>query len=516
MPRWPVVLIVALVVASAILYGTRLDYAPQFMMHDELQFALQAESIATTGRDLSGRLLPVFFTEPEFPAGRDPVIIYATALLLKWLPFSETSARMATALTGVVSVALMFLLARRLFASDLVGLGAAGLLALTPAHFIRSRLALSPQYAIPFVLAWLLALVLFSERPSSRRLAAAAAWLGVGAYTYLASVVMMPVYLMLTIWLAHRVWGQRAAVVAGVAFLVPLIPMAAWYVAYPERTSQILESYRLYGAAASNSAPEVTAIFAAARLRVGLLWSFFSPDFLFVTGDSSLVNSTRQIGFFPLSFAVLLPVGVYRLMTTQQPVARIILIGLATAPFAAILTGALEMNRIQLAIPFGVLVATYGMVALATARSWVWRAVAVGLVASVPMQFTGFYQDYMGRHRVQSSAWFGGNTREIFTAAIRQADTDPPQRVYVSDAIPFAERYWRFYALTEGRRDVIERFARYGPGLPTAAAAGSLLVCPLASVECQGLLTGDSSWRTLKIVSELDGSPSFALFGQHR
>ena len=134
----------------------------------------------------------------------------------------------------------------------------------------------------------------------------------------------------------------------------------------------------------------------------------------------------------------------------------------------------------------------------------------------IRFQFAGFYQDYMGRHRVQSSAWFGGNTREIFTAAIRQADTDPPQRVYVSDAIPFAERYWRFYALTEGRRDVIERFARYGPGLPAAPAAGSLLVCPLASVECQGLLTGDSAWRTLKIVSELDGSPSFALFGQYR
>ena len=47
----------------------------------------------TTGYDLSGRWLPLHVTEPEFPAGCDPVIIYATALVLKTLPLSEASGR---------------------------------------------------------------------------------------------------------------------------------------------------------------------------------------------------------------------------------------------------------------------------------------------------------------------------------------------------------------------------------------------------------------------------------------
>lgn len=510
MSRRTLLLVAALTVAAAFLYGTRLDQAPPYLMHDEMQFALQAESIASSGRDLSGRLLPVFFTEPEFPAGRDPAIIYVTAALLTVVPLSEVSARLPTALICVVSIVLVFLVSRRLFASDWLALVSAVFLALTPAHFIRGRLVLSPQYAIPVVLAWLLMLVLFSERATVRRLCAAAAWLGLGAYTYLASVVMMPLYLAMTLWWGERSLGRRAAVIGAIAFLVTLIPMGAWYLTHPERAGQIVSAYQLAGGA-DGAGPAGASILAAIRGRVGLLWSFFSPAFLFVSGDSSLINSTRQVGFFPLSFAVFLPVGVYRLATSGQPIARIILAGLATAPLAAMLTGALEMNRLLLAIPFGVLTASYGMAALVTARAAAWRIIAVLLIVSVPIQFAGFYADYLGRYRVSAGPWFGGNTRDVFNAAIARAGADPEARVLVSTAIPFAERYWRFYALAKQRPDLVGRMARYSPGQAGAAGARSLVACPVAAAECQGMIDDGSAWRLVMIATELDGSPSFAL-----
>ena len=71
--------IVLLGVAGWLLYATRLAEVPVYVMHDEAQGALQAHSIATTGRDLSGRWFPLYFTEPEFPPGRDPALIYVTA-----------------------------------------------------------------------------------------------------------------------------------------------------------------------------------------------------------------------------------------------------------------------------------------------------------------------------------------------------------------------------------------------------------------------------------------------------
>src|SRR3990172_9603413 len=92
-----------LAASVAAVYVTPLQFAPISLMHDESQFALQAEAIASTGRDLIGRRLPLYFTEPEFPAGRDPAIIYATALVLKVLPLSESSVRLATSLVGVLN-----------------------------------------------------------------------------------------------------------------------------------------------------------------------------------------------------------------------------------------------------------------------------------------------------------------------------------------------------------------------------------------------------------------------------
>lgn len=500
-------------------------------MHDESQFALQAQAIAATGRDLSGRRLPVYFTEPEFPAGRDPIIIYATAVVLEALPLSESSARLATALTGVLNVVLVFLVGRRVFKSDLLGVLAAILMALMPAHFIRSRLALSPLYSIPFILAWVLWLARFLDRPDRRTLAVAAAWLGLGVYTYLACMIMMPIYLLLTAWIAFRhpilseggfdeaevsrvegpAPGWRAALLVG--FIVPLVPMAAWYATHPERYAQIVEAYKLYSADASpvEGAARLAA-YDILRLRLSLLWSFFSPDFLFISGDSSLINSTRQIGLFPLAFAVLIPAGLYQLARHGGDMGKVILTGFVTAPLASVVSGAIEMNRIMFALPFGVLTAAFGARAMLGARHRVWRWVALAVLASVPLQFAGFYRDYMGRYRAESSFWFGGNLRAALTDAIRM-EGQQTRPVYVSRTIPFANRYWRFYTLVEQRGDLTAQAVFYEPARLDAAAVqpGSHLVCALRDGGCEPQASS-GMWTRVSTAVEPDGTESFAVF----
>ena len=59
--RTVAVLSIALLALTGVaLYTTRLGEVPVYLMHDEAQGALQAHAIATTGRDLSGRLLPIY------------------------------------------------------------------------------------------------------------------------------------------------------------------------------------------------------------------------------------------------------------------------------------------------------------------------------------------------------------------------------------------------------------------------------------------------------------------------
>src|SRR5262245_20580566 len=101
---------------TALLYIPGLAFSPPHLLHDEIKFALQAESIAETGRDLNGRLLAVYFPEPGYSVGRDPVCIYATAGVLTWLPLSEAAIRLPSALIGALGTALVFVFARSLFA----------------------------------------------------------------------------------------------------------------------------------------------------------------------------------------------------------------------------------------------------------------------------------------------------------------------------------------------------------------------------------------------------------------
>lgn len=496
--RLPVtVLSVALLaVAGGWLYGTRLGQVPAYVMHDEAQGALQAQSIAATGRDLTGRLLPLYFTEPEFLPGRDPALIYFTALVLQVVPFNEAGVRASVVVIAVLNVVLTFLLAQRLFQSTAMGLVAGGLLLLTPIHFIRGRMLLSPLFTIPFILVWLWMLWRFTVQPTTARLVACAVALGLGMYSYLAAVAMMPVYLLITLAIGFRRIGLTPVIKSGVAFVITLLPMLAWYVTHPERNTEIVSAYQLDASAAS-----------PLGRWVGLYWAFFDPSFLFVSGDSSLINSTRESGFFPLAFAALIPLGLYGLVRAMQPVPLAILAGFITAPLVTIITGAVEMNRVMFAIPFGVLTAAYGAHLLLGSGLVAARAVAVILLLSVPWQFAGVYSGYMGGYRLTSAPWFAGNAREAVRALMnRAAGTAGP--LYVSKEIDWVHRIWRFYAITDGKTDMIARVV-YTNDPPADATPGSLFLVPSGSDRIRAARQG--RWEQIETVTSIDGSRSFAI-----
>ena len=486
-----------LVVTGWLLYATRLGEVPVYVMHDEAQGALQAHSIATTGRDLSGRLFPLYFTEPEFPPGRDPALIYVTALGLKLLPFTEAGVRTPTALIAVLNVVLMFLAARRVFQSDAMGLIAAGMLLLTPIHFIRGRLLLSPLYSIPFILAWLWSFARFEQQRTPRRLVMAAMWLGLGAYSYLAAVVMMPVYLAVTLAVGFRRLGLGAAVKAAAAFAATLIPMVWWYVTHPERNAQIVSAYQL-DATAESPLPR----------WIGMYWSFFDPSFLFVSGDSSLINSTREAGFFPLAFAILLPIGLYDVVRSRQPLPLSIGIGVLTAPLVSMISGSIEMNRVMFAIPFGVLLAAYGVNVMLRARPMAIRAAAVVLLLTIPLQFAGLYAGYFGGYGRTAAPWLAGNAREALRALMARAESRPGP-IYISQEIDWVHRTWRFYAIADGRLDMIDRTSYYFEAPPADTAPVASLICLASSARCQALK--QHGWTDVATVPSLDGSRAFTL-----
>src|SRR5437867_121902 len=138
----PSVVAIALVLAASAVYLPRLGATPTYLAGDELFAGVTAHALASTGRDLNGRFLPLYLQMPR-PFQTDvwfqPIPIYAVALTLELLPLSEGTVRLPTALFAIADVVLMYLVGRRLFRRDLLAASAAFLVGVTPAHFGYSR-----------------------------------------------------------------------------------------------------------------------------------------------------------------------------------------------------------------------------------------------------------------------------------------------------------------------------------------------------------------------------------------
>src|SRR5262245_35581401 len=103
MPR--AIAVAVLVVVTALVYTIAIDYSPAHLGWDELFFGLNAHSIATTGRDIHGRFLPLYF-QMSGNIWYQPMIVYATAALFRIAPVNEITLRLPTAIVGVIDVAL--------------------------------------------------------------------------------------------------------------------------------------------------------------------------------------------------------------------------------------------------------------------------------------------------------------------------------------------------------------------------------------------------------------------------
>jgi hypothetical protein len=314
----------------------------------------------------------------------------------------------------------------------------------------------------------------------------------------------MPIYLLMTIAVAARSRGWRSVTLAVATFVVCLLPMAAWYVTHPERNAQIVSAYQLTG---SSGGSWVGAAAAAIGKYLSLYWLFFDPAYFFVSGDASMVNSTRTAGLFPIAFAILLPIGLIALIRRAQPIGWVLVAGFLAAPLVSVISGAIEMNRVMFAIPFAVLIAAYGVQALADTRSPIPRLLAGALVLSIGWQFSVFHRSYMGTaYRLSAAPWFSGNVREALRELIaRSGDGD----VYVSREIDWVHRMWRFYAIEAGRLDLMAR-TTYFSEPPTTAAPGSTLICPAGTVMCTAL-ADSGAWRKVITVPSIGGTHSYVI-----
>ena len=495
--------------AVVAIYCWRLGDAPIYLSHDEIFFALNARQIAFTGHDLAGSLLPVY-VHVVGSYWLTAAVMYLGAIVQRLMPLSEVSARLPAVMMGAIDVLLMYVAARRIFERRDLALVAAALLAMTPAHFIHSRLGVDHLFPVAFEILWLWCFAAFVQTKRTGWLVMACMALGIGAYTYLAALVVMPVYFALTCGVV--LWTmpdeRRSLAIAAAAFAATLVPLGLWLALHPSQYADHVRMYSLYSPSLSplQGAKDLVS-YTSVTARTDVYWNYFNPSFLFFAGDSSLINSTRHAGVFLLAYAVLLPVGAWRLLVNRrEPVGSVVVLAFALSPVAAALVGEPHrINRALVMLPPGALVATAGIEALFATTPMRWRTFAAAMLLAAGLQFAWFYRDYLGDYRVRSSGWFERNIRGAVEDIIAREGAAPAPAVYLSDSIQWVDAYWRFYATKHG----VE--AGHAVTLFSAKTldAGRLAPRTLVLVDAKAPPEQISALRPLKRIDEPDGSTSF-------
>jgi hypothetical protein len=350
--------------------------------------------------------------------------------------------------------------------------------------------------------------------------------LGVGFYSYIAAIVMMPVYFAITcglLALRRRPLGDFGVALAG--FALPLVPIVPWVLAHPDAIARTAKRYELYGIAHSSPLLNVrTALFRSIREslhfyaiteRVSLYWYYFNPSYLFLTGGLFVIGSTRRAGIFLLPLAVLMPLGINYLLNIRRTGAgALLLAGLITAPLAACLVNEpYAVGRELELLPFGVLLAVVGFEAM-SAMSAMWpsrrsivRWTAIALLILVPVQFALFWRDYFGRYAVESSGWFGGNVRGGLEDIIAREEAEA-HPIYLSKVLPYIEWSWPIYLIKHHRTDLLQRTTYFAAGQLDVRSipSGSVLLVQISDANAQSLAKIDEVLK-LQTIVQPDGSP---------
>lgn len=109
-------LLFLIIIISAFFRLLNLNIVPPHLTPDEAALGYNAYSILKTGRDEHGKLLPLVFK--SFGDYKPGLYIYATVPFVAVLGLNEWSVRLPSALSGVLIVYLLYLIAKILFGKD--------------------------------------------------------------------------------------------------------------------------------------------------------------------------------------------------------------------------------------------------------------------------------------------------------------------------------------------------------------------------------------------------------------
>lgn len=310
-----------------------------------------------------------------------------------FLGLTPLAARLPSALYGTLAIMALFVLARSLTKDTSVALLTAALGVVVPWLFMLSRISFA-QVLIVVILVCLHLALYFPARTVKQYLVSLLP-LAIAAYLYPSMIIISPFVAALVIWdvlkianKKQRLWVSVAAMVFVFGIVVILfgryggfslrsrgVDMAIW------RDVNVTADFDLYRGLARLSEPTLFSFGQNTELLANKLLynyplsvlhvfiknylSFFSPDFLFLKGDTTLRQSTGMVGsFFPVLLPFMIYGGYLLAKSDSRKVKTAFLVWILASPIPGAITkdGPGYLLRVVTIMPFLTYLSAFGIV----------------------------------------------------------------------------------------------------------------------------------------------------------
>lgn len=431
-------LLAIVILFGAAVYFFRVTRNPAGFFVDESSIAYNAYTISQSGRDEFGNGWPLFFR--AFGDYKNPVYIYLLALLFKLTGPSILTARLLSATCGVVTAALLGLLATRISRRRDVGLMVTVSALLTPWLFEISRVSLEVALFAPVLALFLL----FAHRASTKErwgwidVAGLASTLILLTYTYSIGRLLAP---LLALGLVFFVSRRRlfGLIQIWILYALSLVPMFVFQHQHPDALTGRFKMLSYVGTESRT---------------VGIVWTFIKhffgnldPRRLLLTGDPNIYQVIHLWKTPPILLAtfVLMIIGAISVARRHRGEAwwRFVVYGLAVSLVpASLTTDYFHMLRLVPMLVFLVLLTVPAFAGFAAARK-LWPTVAlIILIVFTVAQGAAFQWRY---HASANSLWrlhlFDADfSAEIFAPAI----ANPSRPIYIAEPAPtaYVQAFW--------------------------------------------------------------------------
>ncbi len=273
------------------------------LFRDEAALGFNSWSILQTGRDEYGQKLPVFFR--SFEVFFMPAYVYLSVPIMKIFGLNEFSTRLLSALSGIFLILFAFLIGRKIFKSERVGIFSAIIVAFSPWSIFYSKGAFEGNLALLFFATGFYFWIKFLDKFTRKYFFISLLFFLLSMYSYQSPRLVVPIFLGVSIISLKNVWELKKVWILGLLLALFL------YLPILLLSFQPASYHRALGVSVF-SRSESSSIYSVFNQFASMYLHYYSPMNLFWLGDYNNQRSVEGFSTFYFWIFPFLMIGVWK------------------------------------------------------------------------------------------------------------------------------------------------------------------------------------------------------------